>query len=235
MRCEHLLEAIYATGASGWEEVELVSLLQSVADGISIWHLLRSLHDAGLIEPRLRQSWKGRVWTLVKPSLFHIRYGKSSLVIVEGAICARLIDDFQKAVSELGGKYFRRSGVSVWSPPVFGAEIDDPVTLSRIMEWPLVEAPLKSDMMPLAFMSTLRTAELHVQAAIWDWNSGRFLPHVDSDGETTRLTRHVHPGGRDHDVYRVVTHRKTEFFFIPNRRNYRRERGCSPPYVQENR
>ncbi|WP_307746645.1 hypothetical protein [uncultured Pantoea sp.] len=212
VRCEHLLEAIYATGTNGWEEVELVSLLQRVADGISIWHLLRCLHDAGLIEPRLRQSWKGRVWTLVKPSLFHIRYGKSSLVIVEGAICARLIDDFQKAVSELGGKYFRRGGVSVWSPPVFGAEIDDPVTLSRIMEWPLVEAPLKSDMMPLAFMSTLCTAELHVQAATWDWNSGRFLPHVDSDGETTRLTRHVHPGGRDHDVYRVVTHRKTEFF-----------------------
>ncbi|TDB45656.1 hypothetical protein [Photorhabdus luminescens] len=212
VRCEHLLEAIYASGASGWEEIELVALLERVADSVNVWHLMRCLHDAGLIEPRLRQSWKGRVWTLVKPSLLHIRNGENSLVVVEGAVCASLIDDFQKAVSVLGGKCFRRGGVSVWSPPVFGAEIDDPVALSRVMEWPLVDTPSTSDMTSLALTSTHRTAELHVQAAVWDWHSGRFLSHTNSDNATVLLTRHVHPGGRDHDVYKVVFRRKTAFF-----------------------
>ncbi|WP_313080102.1 hypothetical protein [Atlantibacter sp.] len=209
---EHLLEAIYASGASGWEEIELVALLERAADGVNVWHLIRCLHDAGLIEPRLRQGWKGRVWTLVKPSLLRIRNGDDNLVVVEGATCANLIDDFQKAVSGLGGKCFRRSGVSVWSPPVFGAEIDDPVELSRVMEWSLIDAPSTSDMTPLALTSTHRTAELHVQAAIWDWCSGRFLSQANSDSEAPLLTRYVHPGGRDHDVYRVVSRRGTAFF-----------------------
>ncbi|AYC18357.1 hypothetical protein DZA65_01463 [Dickeya dianthicola] len=210
--CEHLLEAIYASGARGWEETELVELLKRVVDGVSPWHLIRCLHDAGLIEPRLRQSWKGRVWTLVKPALLHIRNGENSLVVVEGAVCASLIDDFQKSVSILGGKCFRRGGLSVWSPPVFGAEINDPVALSRIMEWPLVDTPSTPDMTPLSLMSARHTAELHVQAAIWDWYSGRFLLHANSEREKVLLTRHVHPGGRDHDLYKVVSRRKTTFF-----------------------
>lgn len=235
VRCEHLLEAIYANGASGWEEIELVALLKRVADNVNIWHLIRCLHDAGLIEPRLRQSWKGRVWTLVKPSLLQIRNGENSLVVVEGAVCSSLIGDFQKAVSALGGKCFRRGGVSVWSPPVFGAEIDDPVELSRVMEWPLVDAPSTSDMTPLALMSAHRTAELHVQAAVWDWHSGRFLSHANSENATVLLTRHVHPGGRDHDVYKVVSRRKTAFFFVPNHRDYCRKRECASPDVQARR
>jgi len=211
-RLEHLLEAIYASGASGWEEIELVALLERAADGVNVWHLIRCLHDAGLIEPRLRQGWKGRVWTLVKPLLLRIRNGDDSLIVVEGATCASLMDDFQKAVSGLGGKCFRRSGVSVWSPPVFGAEIDDPVALSRIMGWPLIDTSSTPDMTPLALTSTCRTAEFHLQAAVWDWRSGRFSPHATADNAAALLTRHVHPGGRDHDVYKVVSRRKTAFF-----------------------
>lgn len=211
-RLEHLLEAIYASGASGWEEIELVALLERAADSVNVWHLIRCLHDAGLIEPRLRQGWKGRVWTLVKPSLLRIRDGDNSMIVVEGATCASLMDDFQKAVSGLGGKCFRRSGVSVWSPPVCGAEIDDPVELSRVMEWPLIDTSSTPDMTPLALTSTCRTAEFHLQAAVWDWRSGRFSPHAASDNASTLLTRHVHPGGRDHDVYKVISRRKMAFF-----------------------
>ncbi|MCP6307871.1 hypothetical protein NL447_26710, partial [Klebsiella pneumoniae] len=72
--CDHLLEAIYASGASGWEEAELIELLRRMTGDINVWHLIRCLHHAGLIEPRLRPGWKGRAWTLIKPSLLHIRY-----------------------------------------------------------------------------------------------------------------------------------------------------------------
>ncbi len=212
IRCDHLLEALYASGVSGWEEAELFALLEPIADDVSVWHLIRCLHHAGLIEPRLRRAWKGRVWTLVNPSLLSIRNEENSLVVIEGAICANLLDDFQKAVSGLNGKCFRRKGVSVWSPPVFGAELDDPVTLSRRLGWPLIDAPPASDMTPFSFTATNRAAELHDLAAVWDWRSGRFQPHTGSEKGSTFLTRHVHPGGRDHDVYRVVSGRKTTHF-----------------------
>lgn len=94
--CDHLLEVIYASGASGWEEAELLALLRHVDSNINVWHLIRCLQNAGLIEPRLRAGWKGRAWTLVKPSLLHISNGDDFLVVVEGAVCASLIDDFKK-------------------------------------------------------------------------------------------------------------------------------------------
>ncbi|MBJ8896375.1 hypothetical protein I5418_04565 [Citrobacter braakii] len=210
--CDHLLEAIYASGASGWEEAELVALLECVADDINVWHLIRCLHHAGLIEPRLRPGWKGRAWTLVKPALLHIRNGVNSLVVVEGAVCASLMDDFQKAVAGLGGESFRRSGVSIWSPPVFGASFANPVALSQRLGWPLIDAPSSSDTTPLSLASTERAAELYNLAEVWNWRSGRFQPHRHSNKDAASLSRHVHPGGRDHDIYRVVSGLKTTHF-----------------------
>ncbi|WP_336749063.1 hypothetical protein [Pantoea vagans] len=210
--CDHLLEAIYASGASGWEEAELVALLERVAGNISVWHLIRCLHHAGLIEPRLRPGWKGRAWTLVKPSLLHLRNGENSLVVAEGAACARLMEDFQKAVIGLGGKSFRRSGVSVWSPPVFGAAHADPVALSQRLGWPLIDASSLSDATPFSLAPTERAAELRNPAASWDWRSGRFQTYTPPSKSEASLSLHVHPGGRDHDIYRVVSGRKTAYF-----------------------
>ncbi|WP_447889513.1 hypothetical protein [Serratia fonticola] len=210
--CEHLLEAIYASGTSGWEEVELVAILKRVTEGINVWHLIRCLHHAGLIEPRLRPGWKGRVWTLVKTTLLHIRNGRDSLVVVEGAACAILMEDFQKAVTGLGGKSFRRNGVSVWSPPVFGAALADPVALSQRLGWQLIDASSLSDATPLLLAPTERAAELHNPAAVWDWHSGRFQPYTPPSKNAASLSLHVHPGGRDHDIYRVVSGRETTHF-----------------------
>lgn len=210
--CDHLLEAIYASGASGWEEAELIELLRHVAGDINVWHLIRCLHHAGLIEPRLRPGWKGRAWTLVKPSLLHVRNGEKYLVVVEGAVCASLMDDFQKAAAGLGGESFRRRGVSLWSPPVFGAVLANPVTLSQRLGWPLIEAPSSSDTTPLALATTERAAELHEPAAVWNWHSGRFQQHGPLDKESASLSLHIHPGGRDHDIYRVVSGRKATHY-----------------------
>lgn len=210
--CDHLLEAIYASGASGWEEVELIALLRHVAGKINVWHLIRCLHNAGLIEPRLRPGWKGRAWTLVKSSLLHIRNGENSLIVVEGAVCASLMDDFQKAVAALGGKSFRRCGVSLWSPPVFGALIANPVALSQRLGWPLIETSSSSDIIPLSLATTERAAELHDLAAVWNWHSARFQQHDFEDKESGSLSLHIHPGGRDHDIYRVVSGRKTTHY-----------------------
>lgn len=210
--CDHLLEAIYASGASGWEEAELIELLRYVAGDINVWHLIRCLHHAGLIEPRLRPGWKGRVWTLVKPSLLHIRNGENSLVVVEGAFCASLMDDFQKAVAGLSGESFRRRGISLWSPPVFGASLTNPNALSQRLGWPLIEIPSSPDTAPLSLVTTERTAELHESVAIWNWRSERFQQHCSDDKESASLSLHIHPGGRDHDIYRVISGKKTTHY-----------------------
>ena len=210
--CDHLLEVIYASGASGWEEAELFALLRHVDGNINVWHLIRCLQNAGLIEPRLRSGWKGRAWTLVKPSLLHIRNGEDSLVVVEGAVCASLIDDFKKAVAGLGGESFRRRGVSLWSPPVFGAALANPDSLSQRLGWPLIEIPSSPDTLPLSLVTTERAAELHESVAIWNWRSGRFQQHGSKDKESASLSLHIHPGGRDHDIYRVVSGRKTTHY-----------------------
>ncbi|MFV0547626.1 MAG: hypothetical protein ACK5M5_02760 [Limnobaculum xujianqingii] len=212
IRCDHLLEAVYASGASGWEESELVELLKRVADDISVWHLIRCLHHAGLIEPRLRPGWKGRVWTLVKPALLHIHKGENSLIVVEGAVCTSLMDDFQKAVIGLGGEAFRRIGISTWSPPIYGAMLDNPVTLSQRMGWPLIDTTFSSDTAQLSLASTEHTTELYNPAAVWNWHSGRFQQHSSLDKEAATLSLHTHPGGRDHDIYRVISGRKTTHF-----------------------
>lgn len=210
--CEYLLEAIYASGASGWEEVELVALLKRVADGINIWHIIRCLHHAGLIEPRLRPGWKGRAWTLVKTSLLHICNKRGSLVIVEGATCSIQIENFQKAVTGLGGKSFRRKGISVWSPPVFGAVLVDPVALSQRLGWPLTDVSSLADTTPLSLSLTERTAKLYELSKVWDCRIGRFLPNRPLSKHEASLSLHVHPGGRDHDIYRVIFGRKTTNF-----------------------
>lgn len=209
--CEELLEAVYATGASGWEEIELVALLEGIAEGVSVWHLIRCLHDAGFIEPRLRQSWKGRVWTLVKPSLYVVRNEEKSLVIVEGAVCSSLIGDFQKAVDGLGGSCFRRCGIGAWSPPVVGAELKDPSALSKLMGWP-ISASATSALIPLDFRQTSNHTGLHVHNATWSWSSGRFESNMCSNSEATVLTHHVHPGGRNHDVFYVTSLNGTKSF-----------------------
>lgn len=210
--CDHLMEAIYANGASGWEEIELFALLRHMAGNINVWHLIRCLHHAGLIEPRLRPRWKGRAWTLVTPSLLHFRNGGNSLVVVEGAVCASLMDNFQKAVAGLGGESFRRRGLSLWSPPVFGAVLTSPATLSLRLGWPLLEAPLSPDTTPLSLVTTERAAELHEPAAVWNWRSGSFQQHGSQDKESASLSLHIHPGGRDHDIYRVISGRKTTHY-----------------------
>jgi len=204
VECEHLLEALYASGASGWEEAELVTLLSRTS--VSPWTLLRCLQDAGIIEPRLRSGWKGRAWTLVEPRLIRIARSGMDLTVIEGAICAQLAKDFQKAVIGLGGQCFRRLGVGPWSPPLIGAKIATVDALARKLGWPLVSEPLMPDVVPLGLAGTERMADLHDIASTWDWGSGRFKDSSVNQNTVT-LTRRVHPGGRDHDLYCVTSRR----------------------------
>ncbi|HYG91824.1 MAG TPA: hypothetical protein VD978_36870 [Azospirillum sp.] len=201
--CEDLLEAVYADGAAGWEEGELVyDLICRAGLDVPPWTMLRCLQDAGIVEPRLRERWRGRTWTLVAPHIVPVRAEANDLVLAEGALCAQLVDDFRMVVEGMGGTCFRRLGASKWSPPIIGAFDVMAGDVAERLNWPLIVEPDAPTSTPRALDTTNRHADLYQLASTWDWDAGRFVNRVVTDG-AVQLTRLVHPRGGDHDVYRI--------------------------------
>ncbi|MBO3275198.1 hypothetical protein [Pseudomonas schmalbachii] len=200
--CADLLEAVYASGRSGWEEAQIIALLGRAEDNTNPWHLLRSLRDAGIVEPRLRAGWKGRVWTLREPSIIEVHHGDSVLALVEGALCSRMVDDFKLAVGGFGGAAFRHLGDTPWAPPVLGAKGVSAKALAELLGWHFVVEPVGAEGNPFAFAETRHQALHYAPTDAWAWHVGRFLPGKGAK-EHVRLVRLTHIGGRDHDIYRV--------------------------------
>ncbi|WP_321807371.1 hypothetical protein [Burkholderia sp. BCC1993] len=210
-RMDNLIEALYAGGSSGWDESELIHLVSRAGIDASPWTLMRVLHDSGLIEPRLRSGWKGRVWTLRKPQILCVRHGDRELAVVEGAICKRLVDDFMTAVESLGGAPFRRNGVASWSPPIYGAVVASGATVAARLHWQAIgNAFAPSGVLDLE--QTQHLGDLHSPASRWDWNSGRFTRDRTPTG-AVKLIRLAHGGGRDHDLYKVESRGRSINFF----------------------
>jgi hypothetical protein len=201
---ENLLEAVYADGSAGWDEADLVGLVRRAAPELEIdpWPMLRLLQDAGIIEPRLRQGWKGRAWTLVAPRIVKARHGDEELTLMEGALCARLLDNFKLAVQGLRGRCFRRHGAEQWSVPVIGAAGVSPAALAERLGWPLDVEVDTAGTAQLALVDTERHAEHYRIASTWCWSARRFVFAGAVEGPV-RLSRRSHQYGTDHDVYRV--------------------------------
>ncbi|MGS0741093.1 hypothetical protein ACVBEF_04535 [Glaciimonas sp. GG7] len=199
---ENLLEAVYADGGSGWDEKDLVDLVRRAADKLDPWLMLRLLQDAGVIAPRLRQGWKGRVWTLVAPRIVKVCYGNAEMALVEGALCSQLRDDFKLAVQGLGGHCFNRQDVEQWSVPVMGAAGVSPVALAERLGWPLAMEVDTAGSVPFALADTKRHAEHYQIASTWCWSARRFVRTGAIDGPV-RLSLRSHQNNTDHDVYRV--------------------------------
>ncbi|WP_010203545.1 hypothetical protein [Pseudomonas syringae group genomosp. 3] len=200
--CGDLLEAIYASGKSGWEEAQIIALLSCADDAISPWLLLRSLRDAGIVEPRLRSGWKGRVWTLREPVIIEAHRDGRALALVEGALCARLVEAFKLAVEGLGGIPFRRLGITSWAAPLFGAEDVQGKAVAELLGWRFESECLSPSEKPLAFVETPHQALHYELARAWSWAKGRFVS-TDVIQENVQLVRLTHTGERDHDVYCV--------------------------------
>ncbi|HWW05596.1 hypothetical protein [Collimonas sp.] len=199
-----LLEAVYADGYSGWDEADLVSLVRRTAVDFEAdpWMMLHLLQDAGIIEPRLRQGWKGRVWTLVPPHIVRAHRGENEVALVEGALCFRQIEDFNLAVEGLGGSMFRHQDDTRWSAPVIGASNLSSAILAERLGWPLALEVDSASKSPLALASTERQAEYYRISSVWCWNAKRFVSSGAVE-DSVRLTRRSHRNGTDHDVFCV--------------------------------
>lgn len=206
-----LLEAVYAGGASGWDESELIPLLSDVLAGAaSPWDVLRCLHEATMLEPILKPRWKGRTWMLRRPTLAPLESAEAGLVVVDGCIGARLTEDFRMAVAAMGGKAFRSRGAAKWSPPLIGATGVEPQELASRLRWALGTLAVCGDA-PTSFVQTPIAQEFYTAASFWSWRRRHFVTESDDEGHAVRVARWR--SNRDHDLY-VVTTRGREFRYL---------------------
>ncbi|HEV2159468.1 hypothetical protein [Bradyrhizobium sp.] len=208
---DDLLEAIYAGGRRGWSEADLIPLLERVLPGeISPWDFLRSLQDATVLTPLLRARHRGRTWILGHVALVPLRSRAQDLILVDGSVPALQRRDFEQAVKALGGRTFRRMALP-WSIPLTGATGVAIEKLQERLGW-LTKSPTMPGRRAAAFDDDKqRRLEAYRREYVWSWDAGRFT----FDGSPSRvcLTRWVHLGERDHDVY-VVSGAGPERMFV---------------------
>lgn len=210
MAIDDLVEATYAGGRVGWSEMEIVDLVRAgLGDRINPWDILRCLQEATCLKPMLRAQWRGRAWALGTPALGTFRSRVQSVVIVDGCIGARLVDDFRRAVTAAGGVPFRRPGATELAPSLFGCVNADAGRLAESLRWPLRTETFATGGR-LAFRKTERRPDRYRLSNRWSWKVGRFIKaFAAAAADHVVLERWVHPGGRDHDLYTVANGSRT--------------------------
>jgi hypothetical protein len=206
---QDIVEGLYASSRSGISVSEAVALINRVT-GRSSWDFLRMLVEATFFDERLRQQWRGRSFTLGHARLEQLSFGTSNGVIVSGAVPTRLEDDFRKTVLMHGGTPFRRPSTGLALPIIGAVDVNAPV-LAAALGWNTSNVPaLPLGRLDLNLIQTGMIGESYQVGSHWDWALGRFKVDGEASGPVT-LTRLVHPGGRDHDLYRVVGKRNRTF------------------------
>lgn len=200
-----IMEAIYAGAGSGWAEGDLVPLIQSALPHKSmVWDVLRSLAEAGWIEPHISEAWRVRKWMLCAPKVMDVGSGNN---IIEGAVGATARKRLARLVEGSGGRLFMRGSTSDLIPPLIVVQGMDIGILSRLSGWP--EQKISWPIIPPApecWAIEKRTCDGRLQAGAWSFDKGLFLPTGKSvkDKETLpSIERWVRNRRDDRDVYRV--------------------------------
>ena len=168
-----------------------------------------------VLEPLLRPGFRGRVWSLLKPSLVPLNTSSGEIAVADGCIGATLVEDFRAAVTNLGGVPFRLSGSSDWCPPLLGAVNIDVAVAADRLGWELTKArgPGKKPFAVVETRQGQQGLEYYDRASVWSWADGRFLHGGPPSKSPVTLARWRHRARRDHDIY-VVTRRGREARFL---------------------
>ncbi len=207
---QDMVEAIYACARSGIGEGDVVALVGRAAGGRA-WDVLRLLQESTLLDARLRKRWRGRLFTLGRPTLTEIKIDGQPGVLVSGALPIRLELDLRKTVALHGGRAFRHLSPGSLAPPVLGAAGLVASELAAALGWAIAAPPALPDgTVSSRLLETSVLGESYVVASQWDWSAGRFRVGPVANGPVS-LVRLIHPGGRDHDIYRVTGTRSRSF------------------------
>lgn len=201
---DDVLEAVYTAPPQGWSEAELIPLLQTILpDRRIVWDVLRSLAEAGWIDPYVSRSWRARRWRLRPPGLIKI---SNNCVLVDGAIGARSRRRLISAVSVCNGEIEVRSGISKFAPAslvVHGVRVAD---LAAECGWPCTGA-MFPDLRPApgCWIADRRTTDGRSLAGTWCFDLGHFQSTAASiaGANGVAIERWRRERGDDRDIYRV--------------------------------
>ncbi|MEA2895970.1 MAG: hypothetical protein QOJ84_1585 [Bradyrhizobium sp.] len=206
------IEAVYAGGRAGWNENAIIPLLREVLPArANPWDFLRSLQEATMLKPFFRHGHKGRTWSLGEARLVPIQGPDVAITIADGCMSSVMADDFRSVVTSLGGVPFRSTGISDWTLPIVGAVGVDVTVLATRLNRSVAEAKRPGGR-TAAFVETLHEHKDYQHASSWCWEKGRFVTGAVERHSNVELTRWIHRGGRDHDVYVVLTDRRERRF-----------------------
>lgn len=209
---EDLIEAVYAGGRSGWEEVDIVPQIRRWSEApLNPWDVLRWLQDSTVVIPVLRPQWRGRTWLLTPPTLTTWTEPEET-VILDGCIPARLVGDFLRTVEGAGGAAFRLCRSRQFGLPIYGCHGVGVELLASRLGWK-VRKPYAASQDRLAFDLTARSTQGYSPAGLWNWRRSRFEAESPENSEAVELKRWVHVGRRDHDLY-VVSRGDDRFTFL---------------------
>jgi len=207
---QDMLEALYASARAGIDEGEAIAIIDR-AVGRRAWEMLRTLQESTFLEARPRERWRGHVFTLGYPTLTGIRIGTTSAVVVSGALPARLERDFRETAALQGGSPFRRLLQTSQAPALIGALHADVTKLADALGWTVAHASASPNgSAAIRLVETSVVGENYLATGVWDWTRGHFRAGAAS-AATVSLVRFVHPGRRDHDLYRVTGERRHAF------------------------
>lgn len=200
---QDMIEALYAGARSGISEQDAVSLVDR-AVGWRTWDMLRTLQESSHLDVRLRERWRGRIFTLGRPTVSDIYVDGAQGFLVSGALPIRLQDDLIDTVALRGGAAFRHYSQASLAPPLMGALGMTAAEIADVMGWAIAPPPpVPNGLAANRLMETSVLGDSYQPASQWDWAAGRFRTGPVATAPVS-LVRLVHPGGRDHDLYRVT-------------------------------
>lgn len=198
-----LLEALYAAGARGWSEQDIVQLVErSLPPGASVWDGLHVLAESGWLEARVSREWRARRWHLLPPRL--MLHGDGT-VVLDGAVPARTRARFLDAVAAAGGRVEERGLGGTWFVPILGAtEVDLAKLCSTLgMDAEVASAEVPTDLAQAEIADSLYTADRRIVGSRWSWAKARFVTFGGDACRGVSLERLATVKPNAADIYRI--------------------------------
>jgi len=206
-RFDDFLEAVYASGRSGWSEIELIETMREVlgSDRPSPWDVLRSLEESAWLTPAQAVAWRARRWWLQPPTLLVGDSPEPAHVVLRGSASAAVRRRFVTTAGTLGATVVVRAGVGPCSPRTLIAAGVPARRLGEELGWPLVTAPKwPSAPAPESWLSEVCDPSSHRLVARWDWNRGGFVAADSLPSDGVQLGRFVRARGDRCDIFSVT-------------------------------
>jgi hypothetical protein len=191
-RFDDFLEALYASGRSGWTESELIEVMREVLgpNRPSPWDVLRSLEESTWLVCRSAIAWRARRWWLLPPKLFASPEPGQMIVILGGSSPEAVRRRFFATATNLGASFEERHGVGPCSPRFCVARGVEPQLLARELGWCLESLPeWPVSPAPHGWPRDASDPGSHELAGRWNWRLGRFVPSSVFTAEVVRLER----------------------------------------------